>query len=68
MWKREFLAAVYDEVRQGTSVTGSRSLARVGRGVRERARCLCERKEDRETIYEAGSGNLVECSKQASTK
>lgn len=41
MWKREFLAAMYHEVRQGTSVPGSGSLARVGRGVRERARCLC---------------------------
>ena len=33
MWMKEFLAATYDEVRQGSSVTGSGSLARVGRGV-----------------------------------
>lgn len=40
MWKKEFLAAVCDQMRPGTSVTGSRSLARVGRGMRERGQVL----------------------------
>lgn len=42
MWKKEFLAEMYDGARRETSVTGSRRLARDGSGVRERARCLSE--------------------------
>lgn len=43
---------MYNETRQGTSVTGSRSIAR-GRRCEARGPGACLRKENRETIYEA---------------
>lgn len=58
---------MYNEVRQGTSVPGSRSVARGGRcaGRGPDARL---RKENRETVCEASGGIMVECSKQTNTE
>lgn len=56
---------MYNEVRQGTSVTSSRSIARDWR-CEGRGQVLCWGRTD--TIYEAVLGNTVECSTQTNTK